>query len=1039
MPLDAQLLDIPFTGGLQEQIDKRIVSAGSFLRIDNAVYNQAGALEKRNGYGRLTTSIHGAGFLQYVSRLDVLNRTQLLTIGHNTNGPPTFYSYSSTNAAWFAKDTVCPATARREPAIRAHNGPVGWPFLSVAAGLYTYSYSVLDYGLMVKVVDPATGTVTLDESKLAAYDGFHVAFGCGGKVVFATLDDTTGALLLFTFDPVAQTVSAPVTVVTPGAGHLVLFDACVVDDATGVFALAYQEATTTTATVKTFNVATLTATHTATATVVAPFGIAINSNGASIALVVYDVTAGPSKDVRCACWTAALAVRFALTNVCTGALTITGLAVGFDQTGRVAVLWDGTLIANQQALFVQKLDLVGAPVGFRRQLYDASLYARPFLQDGLLYVLSLGYALLCLDDETSTDYQLTFCGTTALREAQGVLLPTLYPRPAPVQTTAQKQVHPLLVLINVPGNLANVTATLSNTGVDLSTLDFTAPQAGLWDAAQAQGCLSQTGSFLGWVDGQSCVEQGFARDPGIFASTVTAGAGQIEGADSPSTNQYGYVAVYEWLDEHGNLHQSNVSNVRTETVTLANTNASITLSLRCLNYTRRSDRNDGSLRPVNIAVFRTLKNAPETFYRLTPRSESVAAQVVSDPTAYSVTYVDTLKDSDVLNLGYGTLYTSGDVVENDFPPAAVAQTLHANRLWLISGEDDHTVWFSKVFVRFEAPGWSRFFTIRVDDSADGCTALASLDDKLIIFTRSRIYYVTGDGPNDTGRVGQFQGPLLVSTGGGCLDSRSVVTFENGVLFQGPGGIYLLTPQLTVEWVGAPVRGQLKTHPRITSAVDDADRGRVIFAAEDDEGNGIFLVYDYLRACWYTWSITESARQLGQTFWDGFHTYSDVLGVCRESYGSHPGLDPGATGPLWPVTTIETPWMRPGPIAGYERTRHVLFTTEKKSYHEFTVEVLRGFDDVSVSQSKTFNVTATAVPTISDGDPAVWDLHVKASAQKTAAIKVRISDNFPTPETIPEPGTDWPTAAGPLGFSIAGLTLELGLKKGRWKLPATKKG
>src|SRR5262249_1969702 len=87
------------------------------------------------------------------------------------------------------------------------------------------------------------------------------------------------------------------------------------------------------------------------------------------------------------------------------------------------------------------------------------------------------------------------------------------------------------------------------------------------------------------------------------------------------------------------------------------------------------------------------------------------------------------------------------------------------------------------------------------DQAGACTALASLDDKMIVFKADQIYQITGNRPNATGQGGTLSTPQLISRDCGCIDWRSVVRGPAGIYFLSATGIYLLDRGLNVTYVG----------------------------------------------------------------------------------------------------------------------------------------------------------------------------------------------------------------------------------------------
>lgn len=182
--LPTQVIALPIAGGLNQAIDARALEPpGAWLTVDNWVYDQAGALKKRHGYGYLARTLTSSGDLLEPTRLDTLG-SQLLVYGHESlTGLPHLYSWISGLSKWAKKDDVCPASIVRETFQR---GPVGsgGAHVSVVNGLLVVTYFALGYGIMYKVLDATTGAVVVDETR--AYVGSlprGASFECGGYVV----------------------------------------------------------------------------------------------------------------------------------------------------------------------------------------------------------------------------------------------------------------------------------------------------------------------------------------------------------------------------------------------------------------------------------------------------------------------------------------------------------------------------------------------------------------------------------------------------------------------------------------------------------------------------------------------------------------------------------------------------------------------------------------------------------------------------------------------------------------------------------------
>jgi len=143
---------------------------------------------------------------------------------------------------------------------------------------------------------------------------------------------------------------------------------------------------------------------------------------------------------------------------------------------------------------------------------------------------------------------------------------------------------------------------------------------------------------------------------------------------------------------------------------------------------------------------------------------------------------------------------------------------------------------------------------------------------------------------------------------------------------------------------------------------------------------------------------------------------------REAGAGEPGLDDL----VYPVATLETPWVHVGGVAGFQRLRRVTIVGEKLSYHACKLEFFVDFNDSTAVQSVTFD--AGSASTI-EGLP-VERLQVHVARQKSAAVKVRISSLPPAAGAI---------VSSPVGFDLAAVQFEIGVKPPGSRLPTTNKG
>jgi len=572
-------------------------------------------------------------------------------------------------------------------------------------------------------------------------------------------------------------------------------------------------------------------------------------------------------------------------------------------------------------------------------------------------------------------------------------------------------------------------------GTELIYLDFVSFVPWLRSMVQVHRALLMSGGIVGYYDGDRVAEVGFLVAPELRATVVETNDPEadlpdsVQAAGEVEEGTYLYVGVFEYIDRLGTVHRSAVSEVVSATVlphSFPANRFAVSVTARTISLSNHYDH-AGPVSRVMLQVYRTLKNQPGPFYRLTHRSSSNAVEeaVECKPDVAFADFYDIKKDEGVKSNGKGYLYTDGGLLEDQQPPSSLGLLVHRSRVWLISAEDPRTIYYSKLLVPGEVPAFNEALSVRLDDAADTAVALASLDDKLIVFTPSCLYYIVGEGPDDTGANGSFSGPFLVSSNQGCADANSVIAFAGGVFFATGRGLCLLDRGLNVSFPGASVIKTITPGASFQGASHDASRSRIYWIVRQDS-QSLFIVYDYLFSFW---STHTTVRPDDQTLFHtlvagGVHYYASDAAVLRATrFGGLVGYDGATRVP----SRVSTAWLRVSEIAGYQRVWRVHITAEKRTNHLLTVEIYNDFNDIAPVQSCQFDFQ-TGPPY--EVQPEQVVVHV--ARQKCQAIRIVVRDDE-TPDNPGEAGYD-PSVA--TGFSLAAITLELGTKQGLLKLPAS---
>jgi hypothetical protein len=301
------------------------------------------------------------------------------------------------------------------------------------------------------------------------------------------------------------------------------------------------------------------------------------------------------------------------------------------------------------------------------------------------------------------------------------------------------------------------------------------------------------------------------------------------------------------------------------------------------------------------------------------------------------------------------------------------------------------------------------------------TSLWSMDEKLIVSSAQSLWYIVGGdgGPTASGQGSDIQGPFHIQSDVACTNPRSVVSTSEGVMFESDGRIYLMTRGLEVVWLGRQVQDKLASFPNITSAVLVTSKSQVRFTCNNDDATAhTVLVYDYVEKQWSTFRYAGGTVAIADAVvYDGdYHFLTTAGAVYRESSdASH--LDDDE----WVVMTLETAWISAaGPLA-FQSVRRFALHGVSNSNHELTLSV--GLDrSASYALTRTWSA---GTDTTAVGPLEAAELHL---GSKCSSVRFKIEDG--SPGGTPSDGR---------GPSFDSMGIEVGIKKGFQKKPATKRG
>lgn len=507
-------------------------------------------------------------------------------------------------------------------------------------------------------------------------------------------------------------------------------------------------------------------------------------------------------------------------------------------------------------------------------------------------------------------------------------------------------------------------------------------------------------------DGQQVTEDGIPIPP-IELSSVGASAAP----GSLDDGQYQMVALWSWVDAQGQLVRSPVSPPVSFTATAGQAWEVLWYPLP---LSSRDKLPAGAT--VQIEFYRTQANG-SLFYR----DSSVSSPTYNILTGGGTTYTTT--QSDAALAARELLYTTGGVMDWLSPPAYSCSCAHKDRLIVAGLEDPYSWQSSSQSIPSQALRFNEAWGGRVPAETGPITAVASMDGNLIVFTTQAAYLVQGDGPDLLGNNNWPPPQRITSVDSGAVSWQSVVSTNAGILYQSSRGFSLLDRSLSCppefgsevqrygNWV---VRSGL-SNPTLQRVYYQVDVGAGTVGQLQPTGltswGGACLVYDYFYG---QWSVFSNYDAQSACLYQGKYTRAKWSGAIRQEMPGTYGDNFFAHFNTTP-STVETPWVKVGDIQGFQRVRRILLLGTFGSPCTVTLEAAYNYNE-SYTDSCAFSGSGILTP----GGPLQF--RWKPSLQKCEAVKFRITDS-----NISGSGK---------GMALTGLSLEVGIKRGPFKLQAS---
>jgi hypothetical protein len=997
------VIPIDFGGGLDTKSDPKKVVAGKFIRLENSVFTRPGQIVKRNGYTATGTTIASVGTLSnpqmthgYGNELIAADQNLLL-------------SYSSNQDAYISKGNYTSVGLERS-LVTENTTANGISDMAILGNYAIYAWADLLGGIYASVVDLSTNTVLKTQLVYSNFGYVEQRIKCAclaGTTLCVAYEKGAGeyGARTVTFAGSGVVTFSAETVITTNARGP--FD--LIETATGgafVYTNSAQDVVTAT-------LSTALAVSSATiATTVGLCDVVTISKTSNGNLWVYwtestDDGAGnlTALTIYYAVYSSALAAVLARTTVVATAAPyyVSNMIAKADSTTQ-QTLYYGTFKTNQNGakhelefsnfITATSAGAVGAATLFANGVIP---FSHPFTVGSRIYALFYYRASDITVSTTATlgapvqptlfVLELTNFSSipiVAARFAAGVAstysgLTFRIPCPINVATFSATKFYVVCgVTVQEIANPSNFVG--GQIGVFAYIFDFASADANR--PVNNSNVVILSGANPQLYDGGAVTEFGFHLAPEITNLTATGGVGSI------ADGTYSYIAIFQWIDNQGNLHQSAPS--------LA---VPITLGGGVVHQVAISVTTNFLSQKSNaaVAVFRTTNGG--TVYHLV---SAITADSANPTTGAVVIFTDILADSSIASNSLAYTFPGSDVLENSTPPPSLVMATHNNRLFFVDAENPDTdVWYTKSNQPLVGVSPSALMLQEYDAQFGKIKALAKMDEKLVLIKESGIIIQSGDGVTDAGQGSSFSFPQIVPSDVGCSYQKSVVLTPEGIMFKGTNGIYMLGRAINTSYIGAEV--EQYNAQDVTGATLVPGKSQIRFLTS----SGSTLVYDYI---FKQWSTFTNHTGTSSTAWNGVYVYATTGGnIFKEAAGSY--LDNVTAFAL----LAQTSWLHLGSVQGFQRVRRLAmlgdYANGNSASHALSVSAAYDF-------STTFQ-TAISYAFGTASSSGAFEYRERLPIQKCAAVSLLIQETT--------------TGSALETVDLTNMSFEAGVKRGVNKL------
>lgn len=995
MALDRQTIEIPLAAGLDTRADTRALQPPALASCTNAVFTETGGIQKRRPYTALSTNLLPSGTISNIRRLATYE-DELLAFTKDT-----LYSWSPAVSKWSPRGTYL-APKVTERTVFARPGDQHRGARAELANVVFYAWEE-NSDTYLAATDKTSGAVLLAPVLLDVGGGHQTPRfqALTDKVLLFTQDGNlvVRALTPSTISAYDNTVAA--TEVAVAGEFDSSFDVAKLSATSAV--VVWRRDVNTSYGIASVNEGLTVVASTKARTADGPVAVAVTADLTTAVAVIRSSGASILGDIL------SVALADVAVSTAVGAMSGTtppaGLTGAFRSVADAGVfrcyVWfresatDATseLSTSVSTNYITSVGVAGTETDSAlRRLYPAS---KAFDHDGRVFVW-LVFAGATPDSGMVGDKGSQLQNTYFLYRDDGLLIAKA------AATTAGGLLSAGLVLPLVASSGTNKYTFLgterrivplgqggqgySDRGPRDIEIEFDSNEARR--VVQLGKTAYLTGGQILQYDGAGLTEVGFHIYPWYF-DVVDDGAGNL------ADGTYTYKLTWAWSNAKGELDRSTTATFAD--VTVAGGGSDTAWDAAPLHTTLKT----GARGEVNAEVWRTLvaPTLESPFYLVTSKDPSAVTPNGYYPNTPAAAFLGTHRD----NFADSTLDDkeaspeNGGLLESISPPPATVIAVNEHRVFLAGiSYDPYLIWYSKQRGEGEVVAFHDALTIRVPPAGGPVTAMAFLNETLIVFQGAAVYALPGDGFDNFGGGANFGPARLLSSDIGATTADTVCVTPQGIVFFSSKGWYLLDRALSLQFLGAPVEDYNTDTFVAVHLLEKEHQIRCVSTSR-------ILMFDYLVSQWSRWEISGPVHA---ALWSGDYYYTTAASVFKED-----ATHGGTTGYS---LEIETPWIKLAGLQGFQRIRRVMILGEYRSAHRLKVELARDYG-LSYFQTKFWTVTPT---TVGAGE----QVRHSPSIQKCEAIKIRITDRDTTTDTAPSGE----------GLKLTNLALELGLRQGLHK-------